>query len=322
MSAQQTESITPPTPAASPATAEPQAPASTQPTTPTAEAKPTIEVRGGEAKELAERVKLRRELEAARKEASELKSKYEKLAPWEERLGKAKEKPLAFLREAGLSYDDVAQDLLRGGDASGPPPEPTPQELKLLELEKQLQEQKSWREAQEAERRAAEEARAQQAFTAYESKVKELLSDSATYGFALAGHGSPETVAEAVIAVRNQHWTNTVERDASGKITKRGEVLSEQEALDKVNEHWRGIFSRAPGAKPAVGQPTAAPQKQSVQPAQQSEPKPNPITNSLTPPATTPSDDKPRLSREELLQRSIDNLKAKRAAAKTQTAQH
>lgn len=108
MSAQQTESITPPTPAASPATAEPQAPASTQPTTPTAEAKPTIEVRGGEAKELAERVKLRRELEAARKEASELKSKYEKLAPWEERLGKPIDVMTAMGRGTSPATDDTS----------------------------------------------------------------------------------------------------------------------------------------------------------------------------------------------------------------------
>lgn len=309
----QAESIAPPTPEAATV-------AETQPAQPAEPVKPQIEVKGGESKELAERVKLRRELEAARKEANEYKSKYEKLQPWEERAANAKKKPLSFMREVGLEWDDLAQAAIRGEDP--PAPEPTPVEKELAELKAKLAAQEEWRKQQEESVQAEQRRKSAEALAAYDNKVRSLLEEPGKFPYALASEESVDAVAATVVAVRNQHWANTVERDEQGRITKRGEVLSEEQALQKVEDYWRAKFQRAPGAKPAEqGQAPAAASKQSVQPAQQ-EPKPQPITNSLTPPATLPAGDKPKLSRDELLKRSIDELKAKRAAAKQQAAQH
>lgn len=305
------QTVTPIVPTA-PAEATPPVPT---PATPDGTEKPQIEVKDGTAKELAERLKMRRELEAARKEAAEYKSKYETLKPWEERSATAKKAPLKFIREAGLEWNDLTEAVLRGDDdGARPEPELSPVEKQLAEAQRELQELKAWREQEQSARRQAEEAKQAEAFSAYENEAKSLLTAD-KYPHAFASEDTPEDVINTVVAVRNQHWSNTCERDASGKITKRGEVLSAEQALQKVEDYWRAKFSRAPGKPQQPGQAPAAPAKQSARSAQP-EPKPQPITNQLTPPATQPPQELPALSRQEILEQSIERLKAKRAAAK------
>lgn len=305
------QTVTPIVPTA-PAEATPPVPT---PATPEGTEKPQIEVKDGAAKELAERLKMRRELEAARKEAAEYKSKYETLKPWEERSATAKKAPLKFIREAGLEWNDLTEAVLRGDDdGARPEPELSPVEKQLAEAQRELQELKAWREQQEATRRQAEEAKQAEAFTAYENEAKSLLTPE-KFPHAFASEDTPDDVIATVVSVRNQHWNRTCERDAAGKITKRGEVLTPEQALQKVEDYWRATFARAPGKPQQPGQAPAAPVKQSARSAQP-EPKPQPITNQLTPPATQPPQELPALSRQEILEQSIERLKAKRAAAK------
>lgn len=309
------------TPPATPSTTVPASPPATPAETPAATPDPKIEVKDGSAKELAERMKLRRELEAARKESADYKAKYETLKPWEERQAKGKERPLDLLKELGLTFDDVTQAVLRGDAPPTPKAEPTETEKDLAETKRELAELRAWKEAQEKERTDRSESESKRALAAYDDQLKTLLSAPEKYPFALASEDSLDDVVKTATAVRNQHWADTTERNDKGQITKRGEVLTAEQALQKVDDYWRAKFARAPGSKPAAGQPPAAPAKQSAQPAQP-ETKPQPITNKLTPPPATPPAEPPKMSREERFQASIEALRAKRKAERGAVPNH
>jgi len=245
--------------------------------------KPTIEVPAeSTAKVLAERLNLRRELEAAKKARAELEAEVNELRPWKERKAKAKENPDEWLQSAELTFDDLVQHKLRGGK-----PEPVdPNKVEIDQVKKELAELKALREQEHAQK-------AEAAGIAHINSVVEHVKTSLDKMPATSRFLDADEAADMAQRVLVSHFREH-------KV-----ALSPAQIAERLEAYYKPLAERADRKAPQAD-------KQSAQPAQTPEAKtskPAPVTNSLTPP---PSDatDKPKLNRQQLFEANLEKLKS------------
>lgn len=202
--------------------------------------------------------------EAAANEAPAVEAPAEKdrHAKWRE-AQEAKRKARADASaEAAAKRQGLARELLGKGDLAGAakalgisPPELVtlvnhaamgmkPEEAApkpLTPEEQRTADEKSFREEMKAFRAEQESYRNQQAMTSFvEKSIRPVLADKDAYEMIHAwGAEDIETYAYRYM---NQHYFDTSEKDAAGKIAKPGEILNAKDVLDAIeanllNEH-------------------------------------------------------------------------------------
>jgi hypothetical protein len=107
---------------------------------------------------------------------------------------------------------------------------------KLTPEEQRVADETAFREEMKAFRAEQEAFRNQQAMTGFvEKNIRPVLADKEAYEMIhAAGVEDIETYAYRYM---NQHYFDTSEKDASGKITKPGEVLNAKDVLDAIEEN-------------------------------------------------------------------------------------
>ncbi len=244
--------------------------------------KPTVEAPAeSTAKVLAERLNLRRELEAAKKARAELEAEVNELRPWKERKAKAKENPDEWLQSAELTFDDIVQHKLRGGK-----PEPVdPNKAEIDQVKKELAELKALREQEQSQK-------AEAAGVAHIKSVVEHVKTSLDKMPATSRFLDVEEAADMAQRVLVSHFRE------------HQSVLSPAQIAERLEAYYKPLAERADRKAPQA-------EKQSAQPAQTQEAKtskPAPVTNSLTPPPADATE-KPKMNRQQLFEANLEKLK-------------
>ena len=156
----------------------------------------------------------RQSLEAQNKELAEKLKQYEQ---FETKKKSAKTNPLEFLTEAGLTYDEITQFMLNGGEA--------PKKDKATELEEKLNEfmSKSEQEKKEAADKQAKDLQEQEEkiIAQFKDSVRKQISDQKDKYELINLRGEQEMV----IAVIEAHYDE------------KKEILSTEAAADLVEKH-------------------------------------------------------------------------------------
>lgn len=229
LTAAPTETATPP-PAVADGAAAPAAPVEAKPPEPTPEDKAAAKARRA-SEHIARVANKERELERERAEVAALKTKLQR---YDEIIAKRDEDPEAILNlldELDISMEQYVDHVAAKNRRL------SPDEQAAVDLKTRLDKLEAAQKAEaDAKAKAEAEARAKADEERAAAKVTEIgehaKKDAARWELVNKLPDGAKQAFEVMVA----HWKLTAETDAEGKVTKAGELLSFDEALDALEE--------------------------------------------------------------------------------------
>jgi len=239
----------------------------------------------------------RRQRDQVQKEM-ELKEREAKLAPIAEKLAKSKGDPTAALEALGMTYEEITDFYLREGEEPEVSTEATVEALVDKKLEERLEAEKAAKEtvrlAKEAEDKKALDVKVEVAIAQRKSELA-AHAEAAPDKYEL-------TIASGQIDLA---WDVT-----DGWWAAHGEMLTVEQALDKVEAHLEAETAKLLNSKKFKKQPEETPV---VEPEPQRERAPtraSTLSNKIQT-SQAPAAERPKLSREESRKRAASLLRFK-----------
>lgn len=229
--------------------------------------------------------KAQQERQAFDTQKSQFTKDQEELAQLRAWKQKAKEDPMLFLDEGGLTYDEITQAALKLGPHAGD-----------SEVKKLAQEIADLKNERQKEKSSAEDQARQKEIDNFKSGLDKFITDTSDYEL-IAANNASESVYELIM----ENYRNTFD-----PTTKQGEILSYKDACDMVENHLESQLAKLATTKKFSSK--FASLSQTPSPAQPVNTAPQTITSRMgvvseAAPSST------RVSDEELMKRSAAQLK-------------
>jgi len=205
-------------------------------------------------------------------EKKETEEKFKKYQGYEESKAKAKQNPLDFLKEAGLSYDELTQYLLNGG-------KPTEiDEIKSVrsELEEFKRQQAEEKKQQQEFLQKQQQQQHEQAISGFKTDIAEFIEANKDKYELIASRDGAEDIFNAV---NDAFILNMTEWQKNGKQGPPPKVMEIEEAAQVIEEFYEEEVKRLTSTnkwKTKYGQPQ-------MEPSPKAKPSPTPtLTNQMT----------------------------------------
>ena len=172
----------------------------------------------------------------------------------------AKQKPLDYLAEGGLSYDEITQHVLNGG-------KPTQEdELQTLRNEfKQLREEQEKKEKKQQEQQTiAQRQQEEQRIVEFKDEISDFIEQNkATYELSSMRDATEDifTTVQDAFVISLQEWHK------NGRVGRPPEPMSIQAAADIVEEFYEKEVLRLTGSQKLKSKLNIQPQESSGDPA-------------------------------------------------------
>lgn len=139
---------------------------------------------------------LKRREKALRQREQDLKESQVKYKEWEDTQSLAKKDPMGYLEKAGISYDDLTNQILNGGEAQEKSPQVTDLEARIAKFEESEKQRSATAEQQKMQNEASE----------YIQKLNAHIDESESYELIKATESH-----QLVVDTISEHYRNTQE---------------------------------------------------------------------------------------------------------------